>query len=99
MSELLEYLENHYFEDVSNFKLAAQFSYHPVYFNRILHEEVGMSLHQYIINLRITEVIHLLQHSSLPICQIAEKVGYSNAQYFSRIFKYKTGYNPSYLRK
>ena len=96
---LLEYIRNHYYENISNLKLAAKFGYHPVHLNRIVLESTGMSLHQYIIKLRISEALHLLQHSNLSISQIAEKVGYSNPQYFSRIFKAKTGYFPTFLRK
>ena len=96
---LLSYIRNHYYENISNQKLAANFGYHPVHLNRIVLEATGMSLHQYVIKLRISEALHLLQHSNLSISQIAEKVGYTNPQYFSRIFKAKTGYCPTFLRK
>lgn len=97
--EILDYIKKNYYYDISNKELAKQFGYHPVHLNRIIINLTGMSLHQYIINLRINEALHLLQVTNLSISQIAEKVGYLNSGYFSRLFKAKTGYAPTYFRK
>jgi AraC-like DNA-binding protein len=97
--ELLEYIRSHFHCDISNNKLAMEFGYHPVHLNRIIINLTGLSLHQYIIKLRMEEAIQLLQITNLSITEIAEKVGYSNSQYFSRLFKAKTGHPPTYFRK
>jgi AraC-like DNA-binding protein/mannose-6-phosphate isomerase-like protein (cupin superfamily) len=98
-ASILEYINNHCFEDLSNHEIADAFKYHPIHINRIILETTGFSLHQYILKLRINEAVHLLTNSRLSIREISEKIGFSNPQYFSRIFKSKTGVFPTYLRK
>ena len=50
---------------------------------------------QYIVSLRITNAMSLLDQTDYTVAQIAEAVGYDNALYFSRIFKKHTGMSPS----
>ena len=54
----------------------------------------GSSPHQYQLALRIGHAKRLLQATTLPVKQIAEKVGFPNASYFSRLFQRKTGWWP-----
>lgn len=96
---LMKYINQHFHQNLSNHQLSKTLGYHPVHLNRIVLSLTGMSLHQYIIKLRINEALHLLQITNLPINVIAEKVGYTNPQYFSRLFSSKTGYPPTYFRK
>ena len=50
---------------------------------------------QYIVSLRITNSMNLMDNTNYNINQIAAAVGYDNAQYFSRLFKKHTGMTPS----
>ncbi|MFW5992087.1 MAG: helix-turn-helix domain-containing protein [Halanaerobiaceae bacterium] len=97
--KIVEYIQQNYTRKIPNKELASKFGYHPVHLNRIIKDITGSSLHQYIIKLRIQESLHLLQNSYLPVGVISKKVGYNNPQYFSRIFKKKTGHPPSYFRE
>ena len=54
---------------------------------------------QYIISLRITSAMNMLDNTDQSIAQIAEAVGYDNPLYFSRIFKKHAGISPSEYRK
>jgi AraC-like DNA-binding protein len=54
---------------------------------------------QYIISLRITTAMDMLDHTDYSISQIASAVGYDNSMYFSRIFKKHTGMSPSDYKK
>lgn len=48
--------------------------------------------------LRIAQATHLLQHSRLPITEIASQVGFERVQEFSRDYKHRTGRTPSQAR-
>lgn len=98
-SHFLGHIMENFQQDLSNEALAEKLGYHPVHLNRLITEMTGMSLHQYIIQQRIGEALQLLESTNLSISQVAENVGYANPQYFSRLFKAKTGYPPSYFRK
>ncbi len=58
----------------------------------------GLSPHQYHLQLRIQQSRHLLVATSKTIKEIAFLTGFDSQYYFSRIFKQKTGLNPSDFR-
>ena len=69
------------------------------WFIRCFRQITGQTPLQYIINLRISNAQMLLETTDYSITQIAEKVGYDNALYFSRIFHRQTGISPREYRK
>lgn len=97
--EIIRFLTENYMHPLTNEQIAQRFHYHPDYINRIIFSYTGMTLKQYIIDLRIRSAINLLMHSDADISEIASSTGYENVYYFSRIFKKKTGYAPSCFRQ
>ena len=65
----------------------------------LFKKQYGVSPYNYQIMLRIDNAKTLLQSSDLSIRQIAERVGYSDQNYFSRLFMQRTGYTPTAYRK
>lgn len=61
--------------------------------------ETGLSLKQFINQLRIEEAKRLLKNSDLRVNEIANKVGYDNVTHFNRTFKSMTDLSPSNYRK
>ncbi len=61
-------------------------------------EYTGVSPAQYQIQLRINRAKDLLITTQKPIKEIAHNIGIESYDYFSRIFKQKTGYTPSEFR-
>ena len=51
----------------------------------------GKPLHRYLLELRITKAIGLLETGQYSVESVAEAVGFSDANYFSRYFKKITG--------
>jgi AraC-like DNA-binding protein len=96
--EILRYIAGHYREPLTNQALAAQFHYHPDALNRIITRYTGVTLRQYIIDLRIQDAITQLLHSDTPVHEIARAVGYADLSHFNRIFRHKTGYAPGRFR-
>jgi len=58
----------------------------------------GFSPGQYHLQLRINRAQELLRATSLPISEIAARIGMSGVHYFSRVFRAKTGVSPSEYR-
>jgi len=58
----------------------------------------GMTIHQYVIQLRIKKALNLILNTDKSICDISLEVGYEDIHYFSRLFKKKTGYTPSIIK-
>ena len=67
--------------------------------HRKLAEEVGLSISDYIKQMRLAKARELLIQTNYPIYEIANKVGYSDANYFSRSFSKIYGVSPSVCRQ
>lgn len=95
---VLQYIHNHFHENISNNDLAELVSYHPYYLNRLMLSTKGVTLHQYIINYRISVAERLLLTTDESISSIAVKTGFSNITCFTTNFKKKNHMTPSQFR-
>ncbi len=68
-------------------------------FRIMFKKYTGMSPIQYHLQLRIKHAEDMLIMSQKPVKEIAYDLGFQSVFYFSRLFKQKTGKNPSDLRK
>lgn len=59
----------------------------------------GTTIFRYLQDERLRKASLLVQHSRLPLKNIAEMTGFKTAPHFSRVFKEKYGYSPSEFRK
>ena len=71
----------------------------PEYLGTLFHRETGTTFSNYVKNYRISKAKELLVGTNLKRYEVAEKVGYSDAKYFSRIFKETTGQLPNEYRR
>lgn len=61
--------------------------------------EPGLTITRMIARRRVDEAKRLLQNADTPIREIAEKVGMSDYNYFTKVFKRYTGMTPTHYRK
>ena len=78
--------------------IAEKFNYHAYHINRIMRNATGTTVHQYLVNYRISIAKNLLSNTSLSIEDIAVRVGYKSAAYFSLSFKKLVGCSPNCYR-
>ena len=70
-----------------------------VHFRKLFKEEFDKSPKQYILDMRIRRAKQLLRDGVFKINAISEECGFSSEYHFSRIFKQKTGMNPTEYNK
>lgn len=87
----IDYIRNHYTEDVHLNDIAQEMGVSPNYLCSMFKKEVGTGIVAYITALRIEKAKQLLRETQLKSYEIAERVGYSNPSYFSTVFKDLTG--------
>ncbi len=93
------YFNENYNKNISIKDYAAERHMSDCWFNRIFKKITKVTPMQYIISLRITSAINLLESTNHSIKQIAGAVGYDDQYYFSKLFKKITGTSPSEYRK
>lgn len=97
-NQLIHYLQEHYREDLTGERLAAEFNYHTYHINRIMRSATGTTVHKYLVQYRISVSKNLLSNTSMSIDEIAAEVGFKNTPYFSNSFKKIVGCSPSSFR-
>ena len=97
LAAVLSYLGENYARPLSLAAISRSVGYSPSHLREIFRAELGVSPIRYINRLRIERACALL-HDDIPIWQIAELVGYPNANYFSRLFRAEMGVTPCEYR-
>ncbi len=92
------FIREHYPENLTLEKLAKQIPINPNYLSHIFKVETGTNLMDYLVTVRIEKAKHLIESTQLSTKQIGIEVGYTDSNYFSRIFKKKTGVTPTDFR-
>ncbi len=92
-------LRDTYYQDVTVQLLADEIGLDRTYLSRIFKEVTGVSIKEYIENLRMNRAEYLLSGSEMSLSEIAYFCGYSSETYFSIAFKKRNGQSPSRYRK
>ncbi len=94
VDRIVQYLDEHLQEDIGHDALAAKYRMHPGYLSRLFKQEMGETLSEYLLRIRIERAAQLLKEGHYKIGEISTMVGYSASSYFSIMFKKYTGYSP-----
>jgi len=94
ISTVKQYMKDHFREDIDRGDIAAVAFITPNYLSKRFRAETGMSLREYINELRIDESKRMLLTTNLPVSTIAMEVGFGNISYFSTVFRKYTGTSP-----
>lgn len=97
--KMLEMIKMNYASDICVEQIAQTLSMSVTSLNTKFKAETGVSVGTYIINYRMLKAKELLCHTGLSVSEIAGLVGYSDAFYFSRLFKKKENISPTEFRK
>ena len=76
-------------------KLALDLNIDYSIFRKMFKKYTGISPGQYHLSLRIRQAKNLLINTNLSIKEISYRLGFESIFYFSRVFKSKTGINPT----
>lgn len=80
-------------------KTAMEIGLTTAYFSGLFKKETGEAFVEYLTRLRLEKAMQMLDETDAKIYEIAEKTGYSDAGYFSHVFKKKYGVSPIQYRR
>ncbi|MBR3878917.1 MAG: helix-turn-helix transcriptional regulator [Clostridia bacterium] len=93
-SEIISYIHRHYAHRITLDDISKATFYSAAYCENEFKKTTGKSIINYLIDIRIGEAKKLLEETSMSCADIAAAVGFEDANYFSRVFKKRTGYSP-----
>ena len=97
--QIKNYIHYHYFEIESLEMIAEHLSLNKIYMERLFKQETGMSVWNYLNDVRMERAAYYLPNLNYPIGDIDELVGIHSRQNFYLLFKKKYGISPSQYRK
>lgn len=71
----------------------------PHYLGVTFRRSTGMTIHEYLLRVRMQKALDLIRTTSMPFADIAEQLGFDTPQYFSNSFRRYYGAPPSAYRK
>jgi two-component system response regulator YesN len=99
VNSILNYVALNFRKDISLQDLSEQFFMNPSYISQLFKKEVGETFTAHIAKLRIAYACELLESGAGTIQEIAEKIGYHDYFYFTRMFKKMMGKTPTQYRE
>lgn len=94
-----KYIEKNYNKNITLEDVSREVNISSYYLSRIFKESTGVNFIDYLTNLRVEEAKELLSKTALSMKEIAVKAGYSDPNYFSKIFKKVVGVTPTEYRE
>ena len=91
---ILKYIHDNYSDKMSNISLGEKFGFHPNYISHLIKKYTGMPLHRYILHVKVSHAIEMLDGGQLSVGEIADRCGFCDIYYFSRLFKQYMGISP-----
>ena len=99
MTRVIKHIESKLEAKFSGRDLARLAGMSPAGFNRVFRRLFGTSPAQYVTQMRVRKAACLLLQSNETIEYIAEKTGFTNRAYFSRVFLRVAGESPASFRR
>ena len=99
IKDLIEYINSHYYEDINLEKLANLSGLKKSKVSYLFQKYINKRPINYLIDYRLNIAKDLLEKTDLLVSEIAEKVGYNDPFYFSRLFKKHRGICPADIRQ
>ena len=99
LRQVITYIAEHFKEKIYIDELAKMINVSADYFTKMFKDSIGKTPIDYINGLRINHSMRLLTTLDIPMAEIADIIGFCNANYFHKIFKQYMGTSPLAYRK
>ena len=96
---IIDYISEHFAEKIYIETLSDMITVSPDYFTKMFKDSIGKTPIDYINGIRINKALELLSIDSVPVNEIADMIGFSNPNYFHKIFKQYMNTSPLAYRK
>lgn len=95
----LQYIDENYMNKITLEDVAKHVYLNSSYLSQLFKKEMNLPFSDYIEKVRIKQAKLLLKENDYSVNQVAEVIGFSSQNYFTKIFKKSTGLTPVKYRK
>lgn len=99
VQSIIEFIENHYTEDITLQMLENHLGYSKYYMLHVFTEVMGLSIHDYFIRRRLTQVKVLMMESDKSMNEIAKECGFKSEVSLYKSFKNIYSITPGQFKK
>lgn len=99
VKRVISLIQEFYMTGITLDEIGSKLHITPEYLGTQFHKEMGITFSTYLKNFRINRAKELLCGTQLKLYEIADRVGYSDSKYFSKVFRDTTGQLPAEYRK
>lgn len=92
--QVIQFIDREYASNINIQILSEQFAINGSYLSSLFKKEMNMNFGTYLTKVRMRKAVGLLKEGNYRVAEIAEKVGYQTASYFSEQFRKEFGCNP-----
>jgi len=96
--DICDYVSWHLTENLKVSQVANYFGYNEKYLTTFFKQRAGISLKQYILQIKMERAKASLSETTEPVSQIAFQLGFTDAHNFSNAFRKVTGLSPTEYR-
>lgn len=93
-----EYIRLHYMEEISMQDAARMMNYSDAYFSKLFKQCFSCNFTVYLTRFRMEAAKKLLEQPTINIKEVGEAVGYSDSNYFAKVFRRYSGIGPTEYR-
>ncbi|MBP1577688.1 MAG: helix-turn-helix transcriptional regulator, partial [Oscillospiraceae bacterium] len=97
--EILEFINAEYQNNITLEDASRKVGFSTYYFSRLFKQKFDKPFIEYLTQLRIQKAKTLLSSPGVSVKNVCYSVGYSDPNYFARVFKRETGMSPSKFQK
>lgn len=87
LDEIKSHIDSHYHTDISRESVAETFNISPGYLSRLFSKESDVKFNEYLKLARISRSKTLLTNTNLKINEVSEKCGFTDTNYFCKVFR------------
>jgi two-component system, response regulator YesN len=98
LSRALDYIAAHLAGDLYIDEVADEVGIGPQHLSRLFKEELDSSFTRYLNERRVEHARFLLLTSAFNVAEVADRVGFRDANYFGKVFRRLTGVTPTQYR-
>lgn len=99
IDEIVDYLRKNINSSIKIEDISEHCGYSVSYIKSVFLKNFGCGILEYFQNLKISAAKKMLRDTDMDISEIAYRLGYCSSQYFTKVFKAKTGVTPTHFAK